>query len=456
MIKSDYVIVGAGAMGMAFADEIFSNSNCSITIVDKRASPGGHWQDSYSFIVTEQPAESYGVNSQEFENTSANEEGFGHQASSNEIKAYYERLIAKYIDSGRVHYYPNSEFSWANHSITTNKGHTHYIEANMKYVDATLTGTELSLNHTPNFEVGDGVRCVPPNAIPKLQSNYDSVCVVGGGKTAIDSILWMLKQGRSADTIIWIKSEDAWLLNSANIQHSPEFLHSSFEAVARQAEIVLESNSLEEVAQKLNNDKIWLRIDSEIFPGLIKGASVTEKQIDQLRLVNNVVRKGKLRAIDSQKLYFADSTEKLGSPFLLVDCSAAGIPSHKENPSDIFQRDRINLLSVRSFQATFSAAIIGKIETLNLTDKQRNRLVRPLGSMGTLNNWARNQALQNKNEMRYAMNPDLTQWLSNARLNGFGRKLFNAELCDKALESKIKRLIQINGPSTQKLSALAG
>lgn len=453
MIKSDYVIIGAGAMGMAFADEIFSNSDCSITIVDKRDAPGGHWQDSYSFIVTEQSAESYGVNSQEFENTNVNEEGFGHQATSKEIKAYYAHLITKYINSGRVHYYPNSEFSWANHSITTNKGRAQNIEATKKYVDATLTGTVLSLNHTPNFEVRDGVHCVPPNEIPKLQSNYDSIYVVGGGKTAIDSILWMLNQGRSADTINWIKSEDAWLLNNANIQHSPEFLHGSFEAVARQAEIVLESNSLEEVAQKLNNDKIWLRIDPEVFPNLIKGASVTEKQIDQLRLVKNVVRKGKLRAIDSQQLYFADSTEKLSSSFLLVDCSATGIPSQVKNPVDIFQHDRINLLSVRSFQATFSAAIIGKIETLNFADKQRNRLVRPLGPMGTLNDWARNQALQNKNEMRYAMNPDLTQWLSSARLNGFGKKLFNT---DQMLEAIIKRLIQINGPSTQKLSKLAG
>jgi hypothetical protein len=456
MIKSDYVVVGAGAMGMAFADEIFSNSDCSITIIDKRPAPGGHWQDSYSFIVTEQPAESYGVNSQEFESTGANEEGLGHQASNKEIKTYYERLITKYINSGRVQYYPNSEFSWANHSIISNNGHAQNIEATKRYVDATLTGTELSLHHTPDFEVNEGVRCVPPNEIPELQSNYDSVYIVGGGKTAIDSILWMLNQGRSADSITWIKSKDSWLLNNANIQHSSEFLHDSFEAVARQAEIVLDSNSLEEFAQKMSDDKIWLRIDPEVFPDLIKGASVTEKQIDQLRLVKNVIRKGKLRAIDSRKLYFSDSTEKLSNSFLLVDCSAAGIPSHIENPVDIFKSDRINLLSVRSFQAVFSAAIIGKIETINLVDKQRNRLVRPLGPMGTLNDWARNQVLQNQNEMRYAVNSELTQWLSNARLNGFGRNLFNADLRDKMLESIFKRLININSSSTQKLSKLAG
>ena len=166
MIKSDYVIVGAGAMGMAFADEIFSNSDCSISIIDKRPAPGGHWQDSYSFIVTEQSAESYGVNSQEFENTCANQEGYGHQASSKEIKAYYARLISKYIDSGRVDYYPNSEFSWDSHCIISNQGDAQNIEATKRYVDATLTGTELSLNHTPNFEVSDGVCCVPPNDIP--------------------------------------------------------------------------------------------------------------------------------------------------------------------------------------------------------------------------------------------------------------------------------------------------
>ena len=47
-ISTDYLVVGAGAMGLAFADEVIQMSNgtgndsTEILIVDRRAQPGGH------------------------------------------------------------------------------------------------------------------------------------------------------------------------------------------------------------------------------------------------------------------------------------------------------------------------------------------------------------------------------------------------------------------------------
>ena len=43
----DYLISGAGAMGMAFADVILHESDKTIALVDRRAAPGGHWNDAY-------------------------------------------------------------------------------------------------------------------------------------------------------------------------------------------------------------------------------------------------------------------------------------------------------------------------------------------------------------------------------------------------------------------------
>ena len=49
MIKeTDYLIVGAGAMAMAFADTILKEQpNSTIALVEKRSAPGGHWLDAY-------------------------------------------------------------------------------------------------------------------------------------------------------------------------------------------------------------------------------------------------------------------------------------------------------------------------------------------------------------------------------------------------------------------------
>jgi L-2-hydroxyglutarate oxidase LhgO len=40
-MQTDYWVIGAGAMGLAFADEMLTRSDAHITLVDKRAAPVG-------------------------------------------------------------------------------------------------------------------------------------------------------------------------------------------------------------------------------------------------------------------------------------------------------------------------------------------------------------------------------------------------------------------------------
>ena len=47
----DYLIVGAGATGLAFLEEVITSTvNLTAVLVDCRAGPGGHWLDSYSWV----------------------------------------------------------------------------------------------------------------------------------------------------------------------------------------------------------------------------------------------------------------------------------------------------------------------------------------------------------------------------------------------------------------------
>ena len=64
-LETDYLIVGAGASGLAFADEMLLHSNAHLTLVDRRAVPGGHWNDAYSFVRLHQPSVMYGVGSRD-------------------------------------------------------------------------------------------------------------------------------------------------------------------------------------------------------------------------------------------------------------------------------------------------------------------------------------------------------------------------------------------------------
>ena len=62
-METDYLLIGAGALGMGFIDTLIEHSDAEIVIIDRRHGPGGHWLDSYPFVQLHQPSMNYGVNS---------------------------------------------------------------------------------------------------------------------------------------------------------------------------------------------------------------------------------------------------------------------------------------------------------------------------------------------------------------------------------------------------------
>ncbi|MDA9330815.1 hypothetical protein N9Q60_02150, partial [Flavobacteriaceae bacterium] len=114
-LTTDYLIVGSGAMGMAFADILVEESDASLIIVDKYPKPGGHWNHAYPFVSLHQPAAFYGVSSKELSNgvidRSGPNKGYASLSSLDEIMNYYSEIMEQqFLPSGRVQYYPNCEY----------------------------------------------------------------------------------------------------------------------------------------------------------------------------------------------------------------------------------------------------------------------------------------------------------------------------------------------------------
>src|SRR5271170_4890251 len=61
--STDYLIIGAGASGLAFADALLAEADVEVTVIDRREAPGGHWADAYPFVRLHTPSAYYGVNS---------------------------------------------------------------------------------------------------------------------------------------------------------------------------------------------------------------------------------------------------------------------------------------------------------------------------------------------------------------------------------------------------------
>ena len=94
-LETDYLVVGAGAAGMAFTDALLAHSNAAITIVDRRHAPGGHWVDAYPYVRLHQPSVFYGVDSvrlgQDALDETGTNAGFYELAGADELRMYYER-----------------------------------------------------------------------------------------------------------------------------------------------------------------------------------------------------------------------------------------------------------------------------------------------------------------------------------------------------------------------------
>ncbi|MCE2558432.1 MAG: NAD(P)-binding protein [Acidobacteria bacterium] len=90
----DYLVVGAGAMGMAFTDTLLHESDATIALVDRLDRPGGHWNHAYPFVRLHQPSAYYGVNSRPLgENrldASGRNAGMMELAGAHELLAYFD------------------------------------------------------------------------------------------------------------------------------------------------------------------------------------------------------------------------------------------------------------------------------------------------------------------------------------------------------------------------------
>ena len=55
LLNCDYLIIGAGALGMSFVDELLyskEDETSTFIIVDKFNKPGGHWLKAYEYAMT--------------------------------------------------------------------------------------------------------------------------------------------------------------------------------------------------------------------------------------------------------------------------------------------------------------------------------------------------------------------------------------------------------------------
>jgi hypothetical protein len=422
--KTDYLVVGAGAMGMAFADTLLAETDCTLTIVDRYHRPGGHWTTAYPFVRLHQPSAFYGVNSKALGNDSVDQVGWNkglyELASCDEVCAYFGQVMTqRFLPSGRVSYFPLCEYLGDERFQSLLTGRSFEVEVGRRVVDATYMRVTVPSMRPPPYEVASGVRCVSPNEVAKIKSTYRRYTVIGAGKTGIDTCLWLLANGVDPALLTWIMARDSWLIDRSMVQPGSEFTEATQRIMAAQGAAIMDATSVDDLLDRVVASGSLLRFSEAVRPTMYRCASVAPAELEQLRRIEDIVRMGRVRRLEENAIVLDGGTVPAAGDTLYVDCSADGLERRPAVP--VFDGRTIRLQAVRYCQQVFSAAFAAHVEAAYADDAVKNDLCRPIPHPDDTLDWLRTTRSTYETMLRWNQEPELLDWLARSRLDWFGR-----------------------------------
>jgi hypothetical protein len=418
-IDTDYLVVGAGALGMGFVDSLIERCDADVVMIDRRHRPGGHWLDSYPFVQLHQPSMNYGVNStplgQDRVEPGGSDAGFYERSSGTEICGYYDEVMRhRFEASGRVRFFPMCDYLGDGRFRSRLTGGETEVTVRRRVVDATYMTTRVPATDPPPFAVAEGVECVPVGALTGVAQPAAGYVIVGAGKTGMDAACWLLDRGTPPDRITWVMPRDSWVLNRAYFQPDDGVVK-TFEGVVRELEAAAGCDTVEDVFLRMEADEMIFRLDPTVMPTMLKGATASAGEVEQLRRIENVVRLGHVQRIDVDKITLEGGSVSTAPGNLYVHCATGGL--RDAPPKPIFSDDELTLQVITRLSLTLSASLIGFVEASDRSTAEKNRLLVPNPWPHTPFDWLRHILTGMRTELAWQNAADLQQWLDSSRLN---------------------------------------
>lgn len=418
-IDTDYLVIGAGLGGLGFVDALIEHCDASAVIVDRRHAPGGHWVDCYPFVRLHQPSRLYGVPStplgQDRISEVGTDAGLYERASGAEIRGYFDQVMQhRLLASGRVRFLPRHEYLGEHRVRSLVTGKVEEIVPRKRLVDATYLQATVPATFAPPFEVADAARCVPAGDVVRLDAPKEGYVIIGAGKTGMDTCQWLLEQGTDPERIRWIRPRDLWLLNRRHYQGG-RFVKEVLEGLVYQLESGAAADDVDSFFEGCDATGVMLRIDPEVKPTMIRGATSDPREIALLGQVEQVVRMGHVQRIEADRIILDEGAIPTSPDHLHVHCAANGVPALP--PQQIFEPDRIVLQTIRQGSPSFSYALTGFLEASGRDDTEKNRLVQPNALMTTTLDWVRTLVQTLSMETAWSQESDLTAWMNGTPLN---------------------------------------
>ena len=417
VVEADYLVVGAGATGLAFTDALIDHADARVAIVDRRHHVGGHWLDAYPFVQLHQASSFYGVASTLLGGGRVQqrgpEAGLHVRASVSEILAYYGQVLNdRLVPSGRVELLSSCEYLGDRQILSRISGERLEVRQGCRIVDARYLAPDIPADTPPPFEVGDGTHVITVNDLAVLDRAPSEYVVVGSGKTATEACIWLLARGVEPDRICWVRPRDPWMLNRAVVQPDPAvFLGMAADIMQAAAG----ATSLDDWFLRLEDAGVMVRIDRSVTPTMAKAPTLATWELDLLRAIERVVRLGHVRRVEPGRLILDDGSVALADDAVVVHCAASGLQNPPLVP--VWRRSAITLQPIRAGFPCFGAALVGYVEATREDDADKNRLCPPSPYGDTLAGWATMNLLGTRASASYGAEPDIKAWADGVALN---------------------------------------
>ncbi|MCW2865884.1 MAG: hypothetical protein JWR20_72 [Marmoricola sp.] len=460
-IEADYLVVGAGAMGMGFVDALLDDSDAHVVMVDRRDGVGGHWRAAYPFVRLHQSSTFYGVASTVLGGhvqTEGPEAGLHERADKQTVLDYYDEVLERrMLRPGRVELFTGCEWDGGRGFTDLVSGERHEVPAHCRLVDARYLAPEVPSETPSRFAVEDGVRVVPVNALAGLQDRPSRYVVVGSGKTATDAVVRLLGEGVDPDAICWVRPREPWMLDRAVVQPDPAVYLAMVAGMMREAS---SATSLDELFLRLEDAGTMLRLDPAVTPSMAKAPTLGRWELDLLRTVTDVVRRGRVRSVRPGRMELDHGSVDLARDTLVVDCAADGLKNPPRVP--VWTPEVITLQPVRAGFPCFGAAMVGHVEATRTAgrpgdaaeDAEKNRLCRPSSLGNSLVQWAQMNVLGIRNSAAFTSAPDLRAWADRVALNP--ARVPPEHPGSPALDTAREELARWSGPGVARLAELSG
>ena len=194
-----------------------------------------------------------------------------------------------------------------------------------------------------------------------------------------------------------------------------------------------------------------LRIDPSIMPTMAKTPTLAMWELEQLRSLEHVVRRGHLLAASRGRLRFANGSVTVARDAVVVHCAADGLKCAPLVP--VWRPEVITLQPIRTGFPCFGAALVGYVEATRHDDDEKNRLCPPSPLPNSLSGWARMNLVGTRSAMSFSAEADIKEWADRVALNP--ARIPPDYAGSDALEDARARLATYTRPALTKLAEFA-